>query len=173
MRQGRVVMARNGDAALGAGLGDLGAMRPGIFGRQSLLAVAEQCESLVGQATLGLVVEGILLHRLELTLTRCMVHQRNETDLRIVFKFYEMIQHVVGRDFAAQMDAMIGTEPVSLAACAKAFAMSRISPCSKPPSSSDPMRRQSKTVVIPEVTICASCAWIAAIFSQRTPGRGE
>ena len=112
MRQGRVVVARNGDAALGTGLGDLGAMRTGIFGRQSLLAVAKQCESLIGQAPLGLVVERILLHRLELPLARRMVHQRNETDLRIVFKFHEMIQHVVGRDFAAQMDAMIGAKPV-------------------------------------------------------------
>ncbi|MCY1250139.1 hypothetical protein D9M72_637430 [compost metagenome] len=51
--------------------------------------------------------------------------------------------------------------------------MLRISPFWKPPSSSEPSRRQSKTVVMPEVTTCASCAWIAAIFSQRTPGRGE
>ena len=45
-----------------------------------------------------------------------MVHQRNETNVRIVFEVLEMIEHIVGGDLAAQVDEVIGAQPV-LALC--------------------------------------------------------
>jgi hypothetical protein len=85
-----------------------------------------------------------------------------------------MIKHVRRRHLAAQVNEMIGPQPVfrpGLDAIASAIA--RISPTRKPSSSSEPSRRQSNTVVMPEDAICASCDWIAEIAFQRTPGLGE
>jgi hypothetical protein len=85
-----------------------------------------------------------------------------------------MIKHVRRRHLAAQVDEVVGPQPVlAPAALAIASAIARISPTRKPSSSSEPSRRQSNTVVMPEDAICASWDWIAEIAFQRTPGRGE
>jgi hypothetical protein len=54
----------------------------------------EMGEGLVGQSALGLVVERILIHGLELTLPWRMIHQRRKPDLTVGPEIGEMIEHI-------------------------------------------------------------------------------
>ncbi len=108
MRKRRIVMAGDSDAVIGADLCDGDAMRRRIAHGLLHALVDEDLEGLVGKPALLLVVENVLVHRLELPLARSMVHQRNEPDIRVVGKIGEVIEHIVGRNFAAKVDKMLG-----------------------------------------------------------------
>ena len=43
-----------------------------------------------------------------------MVHQRDEADIGILLEVLEMLQHVVGRDFAAQVEEVLGAQAAFL-----------------------------------------------------------
>lgn len=112
MRFGRVVMACDRDAALGAAGRQIIAVLGGIFGRCGLSAAHEFGKSLVAQSALLLIIEDILVHRLELALARGVIHQRNQPHARIGFEVFEMLKHIGGSDLTAQMQQVVRTQAV-------------------------------------------------------------
>ena len=111
MGQRRVVMAGERHAGVPAMLRDRLAVHARIAGRLLLAGRDIAIEGLVGHAALGLVVERVLLHRLELPLARRVVHERGKPHVAVLPEPVERIEHVGRRDLAAQVQQMLGAQP--------------------------------------------------------------
>ncbi len=112
MVERRIVMAGDRDAARRADFSERVAVRSGVFRRGFLTAGDEMGKRLFRQAALGLVVERVLLHRLELPLPRRMVHQRDQPHIGIGLEIGKMVEHVGSGDLAAQVDQVLCPQPV-------------------------------------------------------------
>ena len=112
MVESRIVMRSKRNAALGARLRNDLAMLVCIGFRQFHPPVDEPVEGFIRDAFFGFVEINVLVHGLELALTRCMVHQRDKTNLRHVGKFVEMVENVFGRHLTPEMDQVFRTQAV-------------------------------------------------------------
>ena len=112
MRGGGVVMAGQHDAARLAGGGDRRAVARRIALGFADAPLAELLELVIRQLQLALIVVGVGVEIDELALTRRVIHQRGEPDAVVTVENREAVEAVGCRDFAAQMDEMIGAQPV-------------------------------------------------------------
>ena len=112
MRGGGVVMAGKHDATLMTGDRDRHAVGRRVPYGLIDAPVAEFLELQLGKLELALVVIGVGFEIDELPLTRRVIHQRCQANAFVFVEKGETFEAIRRRDFAAQMDEMIGAQPV-------------------------------------------------------------
>ena len=112
MRGGGIVVAGEHDAALMAGSRDRGTVGWRISHGFANAAVTKFVELLIGELELALVVVSVGLEIDELPLPRRMVHQRSQANAFVIFEIGKAFEAIGRGHLAAQMDEMIGAQPV-------------------------------------------------------------
>ena len=118
MRDRGVVMAGEHDAALAAGRGDRRRGSAREFLADCAMRLSQiGAERLVRHLQLALVVHGIGFELGELALARRMVHQRRQLHPFVAVEMANASQAIGRRNLAAQMDEMVGAQPVLRGRC--------------------------------------------------------